>query len=182
MPAPWTRAAIRREAKRLLQACAVEAPPVPVEQIASRLGAQIRYEPFEGDLSGLLYPERGRPVIGVNSLHPKSRQRFTVAHEVAHLVLHQPKQLHVDREFQVHLRDQRSSQAVDAVEIQANAFAAELLMPAHLLVRDIDDQTVDYDDDAVLRRLADRYKVSLQAMIFRLARLGLIETDADSGV
>ena len=64
--------------------------PVPVEQIARRLGAQVTYEGFDGDISGMLFRDEGRAVIGVNSRHAPTRQRFTVAHEIGHLEMHMP--------------------------------------------------------------------------------------------
>src|SRR3954470_4270018 len=74
-------------------------------------------------------PKQGRYIIGINSSHPETRKRFTIAHEMGHLVLHQLDQVHVDKQFLVKLRDDISSQAIDPHEIEANAFAAALLMP-----------------------------------------------------
>ncbi|SRR6266566_4172168 len=165
---------IRRTTGELLQMARVSDPPVPVERVARLLGAQLRYVPFEGELSGLLSQEQGRIIIGVNELHPKNRQRFTIAHELGHLKLHHHSELHIDHHYRVLLRSKRSSQAIDPDEIEANTFAAELLMPLALLEKDIKEQAVDYEDDEMIRTLAHRYKVSLQAMIFRLTNMGLI--------
>ena len=162
----------------MLRKADVGRPPVPVEQLASRLGVQLRYEPFDGELSGMLSQEDGQITVGVNALHPRSRQRFTVAHELGHLMLHgQHVRVHVDRHFRVlQRRDGRSSQAVDPIEIEANAFAAELLMPAGMLKDDLVKlDALDYEDEELVRQLADDYGVSLQAMIFRLTNLGFID-------
>jgi Zn-dependent peptidase ImmA (M78 family) len=174
---PWTRKRqfIRQTAESLLQLGAVEQPPVPVEDLARLCGAVVRYEPFAGELSGLLSQEHGRIVIGVNAEHAPTRQRFTIAHELGHLKLHRENALYVDRNFRVLMRDDRSSQAVDPEEVEANAFAAELLMPTGMLIQDLGGNPVDYDDDAMLSQLAQRYKVSLQAMIFRLTNIGLLD-------
>ncbi len=168
----------REIVKELLQLALVDNPPISVERIAHVYGVQIRYEPFEGQISGLLFRENGRTIIGVNSLHPKARQRFTIAHEIGHMMkLHIQDELHVDRAYL--LRDEKSSQAVDPKEIEANQFAAELLMPTDMIIRDWDERKselgYDYEDDEFIRGLAKRYKVSLQAMIFRLINLKLIE-------
>jgi Zn-dependent peptidase ImmA (M78 family) len=169
------RKKICRAADALLELGQVTEPPVPVERLARLRGAQLRYVPYEGDLSGLIYQEDGRIIIGINALHAKTRQRFTIAHELGHLELHQGDELHVDRRFPVQRRDANSSQATDPAEINANAFAAELLMPRQLLTRDVQTapQALDYEDDEFVRLLADRYKVSVQAMLFRLTNLGL---------
>lgn len=165
------RTSTREAAKELLREAKVSRPPIPVERLARLRGAQVRYEPLEGDLSGMLFREGDRAIIGVNALHPKSRQRFTVAHELGHLELHEPTGIHVDHRFLVRRRDERSSQAVDREEIEANGFAAELLMPAWMLEEDLAGFELDYEDEELTRWLADRYKVSLQAMAIRLTTL-----------
>ena len=159
----------------LLQDARVEGPPVPVERIAHMHGALIRYEPFDGDLSGLLFREQDQIVIGVNALHSKTRQRFTIAHELGHLILHSTKRIHVDRNFRVYARDGRSTTATDSDEITANAFAAALLMPESMLRLDLKDHVIDLENDTKVQELADQYKVSLQAMTFRLINLRLVQ-------
>ena len=57
-------------------------------------------------------------------------------------------------------------------------------MPTEMLKHDLMGQgVVDYEDDALIRSLADRYRVSLQAIIFRLTNLGYIDrlTEASNG-
>jgi Zn-dependent peptidase ImmA (M78 family) len=174
-----TRAEIQRVVAQLLRALCIDGPPVPVERVAAHLGARVHYEHFDGDLSGFLVREQNRTIIGVNSRHAATRRRFTIAHEVGHLLLHDQDRLHFDRRFPLRLRDTRSSQAVDPDEIAANAFAAELLMPTAMVQRDLAAHTVDYEDEESLRSLAGRYNVSLQAMILRLVNLGYIDEDID---
>jgi Zn-dependent peptidase ImmA (M78 family) len=166
----------RESAEELLQIVGIAGPPIPVERIAKVLGVQVRYVPYEGELSGLLFQDHEQVIIGVNSFDPKVRQRFTIAHELGHLRLHSRHEIHIDRNYRTVARDKRSSQAVDTAEIEANTFAAELLMPAKMLKRDLPKkQPIDYEDDACIRELAERYRVSIQAMVFRLTNLGLIE-------
>jgi len=62
--------------------------------------------------------------------------------------------------------------ATDPKEIDANQFAAELLMPKSFLLSDFSGMKGDQEDIVV--RLAKRYKVSRQAMEYRLANLGLL--------
>lgn len=170
--------AIDLEAKAadLLEKCRVAKPPIPVERIARSVGAYVAFEPFEGELSGMLYRDpNGANVIVVNSLTAKTRQRFTVAHEVGHLLLH-TSALQVDRPISVRFRDERSSLAVDLDEITANQFAAALLMPRDWVLADADrllNRTPALSDEAVVGELAERYAVSRQAMEFRLTNLGL---------
>ena len=81
---------------------------MPVHKIARCSGARIVKVSGEDDISGFLYPGKP-PVIGVNKAHAQVRQRFTIAHELGHLKLHEHKQVHVDREFRVRFRSGASS-------------------------------------------------------------------------
>ena len=161
---------LRPIATKLLEAVGVTEPPVPVVAIAESLGATVRYAPYEGELAGMLIrddAERGI-VIGVNSLHHSNRQRFTIAHECGHLRLHEGQRSYIDRSFRINRRDEVSSQATDAEEIEANRFAAELLMPYDLIKADLMKHRPDIEDEDELRKLADRYGVSLQALTLRI--------------
>lgn len=164
----------------LLQRHGVQGPPVDVMKIARGLGARVGRAPAgDPDLSGFLLrqPEPGGVIIGVNGSHPAVRQRFTIAHEIGHLLLHRGEGFHVDRgAFRVFKRDSDSATGTNPAEIEANVFAAELLMPAKFLIADVRKRTsIDLADDTSLRDLAARYKVSPQAMAFRLANLGQIQ-------
>ncbi len=168
---------IEAKVLKLLQEYKVQRPPVPVEAIARKLGAEIRYSPFEGDISGMVYRDKDWTVIGVNSLHHPNRQRFTIAHEIGHMLLHKGKEFHVDKTFRVNLRDDLSSQAVDREEIEANSFAAELLMPRHMLLEDLKGREIDFENEENIRRLASKYRVSPQALTLRLTNLGVASLD-----
>lgn len=167
-----TAQTLRPIAEALLRQCKVKAAPVPVEDIARALGAEIRYSPFEGELAGMLVRgDDDQVVIGVNSLHHPNRQRFTIAHECAHLRLHEGIKVHIDRTFRVNRRDERSSQAIDADEIEANRFAAELLMPYELIMADLVEDEFDMENDDLLKELAKKYQVSVQALTHRVTNL-----------
>lgn len=166
----------RKFARELLRDANVKSAPIPVERLAKHLGAVIKYEPFDGDLSGMVHRTKdGGAVIGVNSLHPIARRRFTLAHEIGHLLLHKNEDLHVDEHNPIGLRTKKSGLAVDAKEIEANQFAAELLMPQEMLAKDLEDLPARLPVDEAIDRLAQKYEVSAQAMTIRLSALGLIQ-------
>jgi Zn-dependent peptidase ImmA (M78 family) len=148
--------------------------PVPVERLAQDLKAEIRFEPLDGSLSGLLHrADDGHVIIGVNATHAESRQRFTIAHEIAHLKMHS-KALFVDG--LVRRRDHVSSFGLDTQEIEANAFAAELLMPRTLVLREIGSVVPaggSISPRKLARELATLFEVSEQAMEYRLINLGI---------
>lgn len=147
--------------------------PVPVERIAEQLGAQITYEPFEGEISGMLLRDKDTKVIGVNSRHANTRQRFTVAHEIGHLAMHKGQPVFIDRFMRVSRRDGRSNPE----EIQANAFAAELLMPRALISDEIERALSknDVTPNELVGVLAKRFKVSAEAMQYRLINLDVLD-------
>lgn len=130
----------------------------------------------------MIYINDNTPIIGVNSLQHPNRQRFTIAHEIAHLELHRELisgQVHVDKGFHVQFaglnRDATSALGTEEIEIQANAFAAELLMPTAFLHQALQSKPFDIDDDAPLEELARKFKVSRQAFEFRLMNLASVK-------
>jgi len=167
----------KKHAENLLRELKIQEAPIPVEQIAERLGAKITYEPFEGkgDVSGMLLRDKDRTVIGVNSAHANVRQRFSIAHEIGHLRMHQGA-MFVDQAVRFN-RDSKSALAIDPREIEANGFAAELLMPEDLVKAAVAKRLAkraNLPATALVAELAQEFDVSAQAMEFRLTNLGVI--------
>lgn len=149
--------------------------PVPLELVAHRLGLAVEHVPLGEGISGVLVVSGPEGSIGVNREHPEVRQRFTIAHEIGHFVLHRnQRDLFIDKAF-VAFRDTRAAKGGDRSEVQANQFAAALLMPAELVKRELRDQVIDIASEDVIETLAKRFGVSNQAMIFRLGNLDLIK-------
>ena len=162
----------REAARAILQNFAVKSVPVPVERIIKAKNIVLQYAPLEDDLSGMAYIKDGVGIIGINALHHPNRQRFTAAHELAHHELHNEeiqKAVHVDKGFRVLLRDDISSKGIDPLEIEANAFASELLMPAEFIASTLDAGGLDIEDEIGIETLAKKFRVSAPAMRFRLA-------------
>jgi len=161
----------REVARAILQEFGVKGAPVPVERIIKARQIVLQYAPLEEDLSGMAFIKDGVGIIGVNALHHPNRQRFSAAHELGHHELHAPeieKTVHVDKGFRVLLRDDVSSQGIDPLEIEANAFASELLMPRDFLASVLDVSGLDIEDEAGIEVLAKKFRVSASAMRFRL--------------
>lgn len=109
--------------------------PVRVSELAKALGIEVKSADLKMGVSGeLKRSEAGSWVIRVNRHENKRRQRFTVAHEIAHYILH---------------RDQIGSGLTDdtfyrsglseAKEWEANKLAAEILMPWPLIRQATED-------------------------------------------
>ncbi|MFD8569591.1 ImmA/IrrE family metallo-endopeptidase [Streptomyces sp. NPDC059639] len=165
-------------AGRLLAEAGEASSPVDVERLAIHLGVVISRSAFkDGDVSGMLVRQDGQsPVVGVNDAHSRNRQRFTIAHEFGHLLLHPGREVVLDRPVRVNLRDKTSSTATDREEIEANAFAASLLMPADLVHMELQrlPAAVRQDPDHCTSALAAVFEVSDSAIGFRLINLGLV--------
>lgn len=153
-------------------------PPIDVEEAAKNLGITILRNKLEGDVSGYLFISKGHPpIIGVNSVHGPERQRFTIGHELGHFLIHARSTedvSFVDKNFFIINRDARSAQGVDTDEIEANFFAAEVLMPAESLYRDLASVSDPSDTENVYTGLAKKYNVSKEAIKFRLNFLGYL--------
>ena len=170
-----------REAKRLLRSEHGQKAPVDVYGIARRHALVIE-RVMEDDICGMLVPigtqtDDRHWAIVVNARHPEVRRRFTVAHELAHLLLHKFSTPHADRRFKVRFRSLRSSGGTVAEEVEANRFAAELLMPTDLVVAELQDVEMDFapaNEENVNRRLdevAKKFNVSRQALHIRISNL-----------
>lgn len=149
------------QVRELLDRAGLGRAPVDVTGAASLLGLQIVYEQMADEMSGYLENRGGQWVVGVNALHAGVRQRFTIAHEIAHYVLHRKQQ----GTFRDVIFMRRSSNAT-TMEREADTFAAELLMPENQLVQDIRSGMVN------VMMLAAKYNVSALAMKYRLQNLG----------
>ena len=147
--------------------------PTPVERIAELEGATIVRRPAEEAQSGFLYRDGVNKIIGVNSSTSLTRQRFTIAHEIGHLNLHRIDGLIVDQ--QVDRRDKRASLGTDEREIDANTFAAALLMPRDLVIDQVRraSRRPSYRPERLTSALAKIFDVSTEAMGYRLINLGI---------
>jgi len=170
-----SRKAIEAKAKEMLEKCQITEAPVPVERIAQALGLTVEEAKLGEEVSGVLVVSAGKGTIGFNSSQSFVRQRFTIAHELGHYLLHfAPDKLFIDKKYTaVFNRDQNSATGEQLEERQANQFAAALLMPEELLRKELDQMHFDLTDEHELRELALRFGVSGQAMTLRLARLGI---------
>jgi Zn-dependent peptidase ImmA (M78 family) len=164
---------IKKKVEGLLLKFKIENPPVPVEQVAKKLGVLLCPLPADEEISGALVRKDGHVVIAINPTHHRNRQRFTIAHELGHYFFHSGMEEHVDRDFRVNWRRVvDSNPGIDWVEITANRFAAELLMPTRFMKSDLDK--IGTIDKRAVTLFAVRYKVSPEAMKIRLSNLGIV--------
>jgi Zn-dependent peptidase ImmA (M78 family) len=148
---------------------------VDLDKLAKQLGIEVLRHDLPNDDSGLLLVKDNKALIIINKIHSKNRQRFSLAHELAHYFLHSG-----EGHIEVFHRDQTSSQGTSRIETEANAFAAEILMPEDRIREWAMSVSLDLFDDNVEKLIADKGKklgVSPQALNIRLERLGLFKSD-----
>ena len=142
-----------------------------VKKLTKLLKINLKEEPLSDDVSGFFVMTDTDNIITYNKSNGKLRQRFTIAHEIGHFILHSKEQpIFIDKTPSVMFRNNSSSTGEDFKEREANAFAASLLMPRTLIEKEILNAPNDIDD--AIQHLADMFKVSQQAMSFRLSNLG----------
>lgn len=142
-----------------------------VEKLAKLLKISLKEEVLDDNVSGFFVMTDSDNIITYNKKDGELRQRFTIAHEIGHFLLHSKEQpIFIDKTPSVMFRDNSSSTGEDFKEREANAFAASLLMPKKLIEAEIENAPNDVDDAIVF--LAKKFKVSQQAMTFRLSNLG----------
>lgn len=123
-------------------------------------GVKLEYADMDSTLSGSLSKQGEFWLIKVNKVHSKTRQRFSIAHELGHFVYHKDDENEfVDTTF---FRGMTS----DNFENTANRFASELLMP-----EDQVRQLIEKDNVRSVSELASRFGVSSAAMLYRVKEL-----------
>lgn len=105
----------------------------------------------------------GRFEISVNFKHPKTRKAFSLAHEFAHFILHQDQLDSLANGEQVLFRSEESN----LIEQQANAFAAEILMPEDEFRKQV------RNTEGNVKTIAENFGVSQLAVRYRAKNLGM---------
>ena len=142
-----------------------------VSKLIKKLNVELVGKNFEGDVSGLFVMTDNKAVISFNKNEDPKRIRFTMAHELGHYILHSKEQpFFIDKSPKVMYRNAASTTGDVLKEREANAFAAALLMPKVLIDEEISNCPTGTDD--VIKHLAKNFKVSEQAMSFRMSNLG----------
>lgn len=135
--------------------------PIHVYRLARELGIQILpSDCLPDNISGIIAPDETDPghyVISINAAHPNHRRRFTIAHELAHFILH--RNLIGDGITDDRLYRSRLSYKN---EVEANELAMDILMPWQLLSPLLQNDRINVTE------LADLFDVSPSVMSTRL--------------
>ncbi len=161
-------------------------PPFDPTNIAQQMGLQvdksINFKLMGNDVEGRAFVENGEPRVWINHFLGKNRQKFTLAHEIAHVVwdiLPSMQSVGVSDSFEDHGGTLSFNR--DGVggmrEYHANDFAGRLLMPQVVVRRELSriiKENKTKDASKIVPKMAELFKVSQQAMIVRMKILKII--------
>jgi Zn-dependent peptidase ImmA (M78 family) len=133
--------------------------PQAPEKLAEHLGVIVRHSPMDG-CDGWCLTTGAKSIIRINGKLPAARRRFTLAHELGHLILGVPTV--VGESFEEMLRSNSDE------ERRVNDLASELLMPAHVVRASLTELPVVA---AALKKLAKKANVSELAAAVRVCNL-----------
>lgn len=143
----------------------LQSVPVRLGALAKDLGVSVKVTSLKPGYSGEISPSPDAPsgfVIRINRHEPKHRQRFTLAHEIAHFLLHRDQigaGLKDDILYRSGLSDRR--------EAEANRLAAKVIMPDELVNQRLQSLKGVLKEE-VAQRMAEEFGVSETAMRIRL--------------
>jgi Zn-dependent peptidase ImmA (M78 family) len=142
-----------------------EITEIPMNLIVSGLGAILIEEPLK-NADGLILIGNKISLIKVNSNIPyESRKRFTIAHEIGHLLMHKDIDPHLENLNTMNWFNDAEKQLKKGVqEYEANDFAAELLMPSVLFHFEAKKHSFSPN---LLKSLAERFKTSITSTAFK---------------
>jgi len=138
---------------------------------------------YSGDIS---VDSKGQVNIWVNAMGNNNRQRFTLAHEIGHLIndIIPHIENHQAKKFEDPATNFQRSGTPSIEEYRANTFAADLLMPEELIIKEGKKiinflknkfETETINQDIFIEKMSEKFSVSKQAMDIKLKVLGLIE-------
>lgn len=136
--------------------------PTNLNLIAEKIGAQIRLKDLGDNILGACRTDGMRRKILLHSkLTGDIRYRFTLSHEIGHLLVH-----HGSHYCRAVYFDNSISQNI--IETEANSFAAELLMHKQTITEILQEQDLDI---SLIKRIAKQYDVSLTSATIRLMQI-----------
>jgi Zn-dependent peptidase ImmA (M78 family)/transcriptional regulator with XRE-family HTH domain len=131
-------------------------PIGPIRNLVNAIenaGGIVFHYPFGTDKIDAVtqYPRLSAPLFFINNAIPVDRWRFSLAHELGHIIMHKIPTPNAEKE--------------------ADRFAAEFLMPERQIADELEGMSI-----ALAARLKPRWRVSIQALIRRACELGKITT------
>lgn len=148
--------------REIIQGHQENGAPVKTIPIAKDFGLEVYLtDAWGNNVSGMIRRKsKDKYEIFANEKHPLVRRRFTIAHEIAHFLLH--RDLLEDEVFEDYLLRAAASWSNAKIESDANALAADILMPVNLIKTEFVAGTKSIEE------LAEKFEVSKDSMSIRL--------------
>ena len=151
----------RNQARRLLKLAKITGPPVLIKSLLPTLRREfdvsiVQTNGLPSKCDAITTNIAGKVTVSCNSSKPINRRKFSAAHELGHLYM-----------GHVHGGGLIDFSSRNLNETEANAFAAELIMPLEMLKKDIAAGV------AGMKEMAGKYEVSEEAMGWRLVETNL---------
>ncbi len=171
---------VKKHAEEFCVQNGIDNYPVEIVRICRENGIKVFEEYLDSEVSGLIVVDdkewkkyNTNQFIIVNLAESAVRRRFTIAHELAHFVLHRNgNKLYAHRDM-INEGNVRNS-----IEQEANYFAANILMPEKLVkekVENLKNETWGkLPNFVIVREIADHFVVSESAAEVRLKQLEII--------
>lgn len=174
------RSEVKKRAEDFCKDYGITEYPVEIVRVCNENGLKVFEEYLGGNVSGLIVVDEKKwekydsnQFISVNLTDSAVRRRFTIAHELAHFVLHKN-----ESKLYAH-RDLNNDQGTrSSIEQEANYFAANVLMPEELVKNRVEDLRSEVRGKipafVLVKEVADDFAVSESAAEVRLRQLGII--------
>lgn len=159
--------------------------PIDLDLLTKHLDIDVKYIDFNDDISGKIKYNHidDNVIISINKNEYLPRQRFSLAHEIAHYIYD------IDFENNSEIKDSETTlfrnDIVNPIEKRANKYAEKLLMPKELFINEIDKiknklfPTLDNKLGVeriykIIEEVSEKFQVSKPAAIMRLSSIGKI--------
>lgn len=158
-------AVARAGAKRLIREYGIKKPSdIDVEAVAYDLGLYVKYGPLGGSAARLVCKSNKGIIRVSDSINIVGQQRFCIAHEIGHYLLHAGKNQECS------FRDMVPAYFGSDPELEANAFAGELLLPKEMYRGEWQGKELSLDS---IERTAEQFQSTITATAFRHVELGI---------
>jgi len=140
-----------------------EPSEILIRDISMERGAFVKEDILEGSEARLIR-RGGKGIITIcNKIPEEGRKRFAIAHELGHFELHKTSQLNHCAEEDMYVWNEN-----EIYEIEANKFAASILMPAHIFSQYLDKGQPKLKN---IKKISAKFRTSLTATALRYISL-----------
>ncbi|MGE4234548.1 MAG: ImmA/IrrE family metallo-endopeptidase [Bacteriovoracia bacterium] len=153
-----------------------------IDCIAQKLNIEVKRVDLESHISGSIVFGPEKTVILINQNHSETRQRFSLAHELGHFLLHNKENPFFVDSVQIEWRRENFQYNDFTQEVEANVFAASILMPEKRIYKYIRNNDLFWFNETDIKTLAKTFNVSLTAMRIRLVSMGIIDPVGDDSL